>query len=157
MTSPIAPLRSLPASIHFIPSFNLIPNISLQNYPLIMYHECFPQSNSAATIKAHLRFVGVVEPRLYSTTYFHSITNKLCFGGEDNPGRVEAEGKRGDVVTVPAGVGRGLLQDLDGRFEMDMCYGREGEKTKIDSIKDLGWFDKNPIYGYALRVVHGGV
>ncbi|KAK4119051.1 hypothetical protein N657DRAFT_684736 [Parathielavia appendiculata] len=45
-----------------------------------------------------------------------------------------------------------------GRFEMvggypvggeqwDMCYGREGEEGRVQGIKRLGWFEKDPIYG----------
>lgn len=29
----------------------------------------------------------------------------------------------------------------------DMCYGEEGEKKKIEGIKHLGWFERDPIYG----------
>jgi len=104
---------------------------------------------------------------MYSTTHFHSTTHevlcissgkaKLCFGGEGNPKRVEAELTKGDVVIVPAGTGHRLLEDLEGGFEMvgcypkgkdwDMCYGKEGEKKKIEGIKTLGWFERDPIYG----------
>ncbi|KAG2040670.1 RmlC-like cupin domain-containing protein [Suillus americanus] len=184
MASPIAPLRGLRVSSHLISSFNLIPNTSLHNYPLIIYHECFLPSISAAVIEAHLGSVGVVEPQwrytMYSTTHFHSTTHeilciasgraRLCFGGEDNPGKVETEVKAGDVIIIPAGVGHRLLQDLDGGFEMvgsypngmdwDMCYGREDEKANIEAIKDLAWFDKDPIYGDegpALQVVYDGL
>lgn len=117
---------------------------------------------------------------MYSTTHFHSTTHevlciasgraRLCFGGEDNPGRVETEIKIGDVIIIPAGVGHRLLQDLDGGFEMvgsypkgkdwDMCYGRDGEQANIEAIKQLAWFDKDPIYGDegpALQVVYGSV
>lgn len=117
---------------------------------------------------------------MYSTTHFHCTAHevlcvasgraKLCFGGENNPGKVETEVKIGDVIIVPAGVGHRLLQDLDGGFEMvgsypkgtdwDMCYGREDEKPNIEAIKDLAWFDKDPIYGDegpALQIVYGGV
>lgn len=184
MPSSVAPLRGLRVSSYLIPSFNLIPNTSLQNYPLIIYHECYPPSTSAAVIEAHLRSVGIVEPQwrytMYSTTHFHSTTHevlciasgraRLCFGGEDNPARVEMEVKIGDVIIIPAGVGHKLLQDLDSGFEMvgsypkgkdwDMCYGREDEKANIEAIKDLAWFDKDPIYGDegpALQVVYGSV
>jgi len=49
------------------------------------------------------------------------------------------------------------LEDLEGGFEMvgcypkgmawDMCYGREGEDKKVEGIKMLGWFDRDPLYG----------
>ena len=65
--------------------------------------------------------------------------------------------QKGDVIVVPAGVGHRLLDDLQGGFEMvgsypkgqqwDMCYGRTGEEKKIEAIKSLGWFDRDPIYG----------
>ncbi|EGO01246.1 hypothetical protein SERLA73DRAFT_179380 [Serpula lacrymans var. lacrymans S7.3] len=171
MLSSVSPLTSLRVSRHIIPRNNLIPNTSLQNRPLLIYHSCFPPSSSASSIEAHLKSVGVVSPQwrytMYSTTHFHSTTHevlcissgraKLCFGGEDNSERVETEITKGDVIIMPAGVGHRLLDDLDGNFEMvgsypkgknwDMCYGREGEEKKIAGISDLGWFDRDPIYG----------
>ncbi|KAH7928824.1 hypothetical protein BV22DRAFT_1003976 [Leucogyrophana mollusca] len=171
MASSITALNSLRVSRHAIPSHNLIPNTSLQNKPLFIYHSCFPRSASASTIETHLKSIGVVAPQwrytMYSTTHFHSTSHevlcissgraKLCFGGENNPGRVEAELKKGDVIIMPAGVGHRLLEDLDGGFEIvgsypkgknwDMCYGREDEESKIEGIKDLRWFERDPIYG----------
>lgn len=104
---------------------------------------------------------------MYSTTHFHSSSHevlciskgkaRLCFGGENNDGRVEPVVEKGDVVVVPAGVGHRLLEDLEGGFEMvgsyptgknwDMCYGKEGEEGKVDGIKKLGWFERDPVYG----------
>ena len=104
---------------------------------------------------------------MYSTTHFHSNTHevlciahgsaKLCFGGEENPGKVESVVNQGDVIIVPAGVGHRLLDDLKGGFTMvgsyppgkqwDMCYGEHGEEKKTESIGQLGWFKKDPIYG----------
>ena len=104
---------------------------------------------------------------MYSTTHFHSTTHevlcvfsgkaKLCFGGEDNPQKVEAEIEQGDVVIVPAGVGHRLLEDPKGDFEMvgaypkgkqwDMCYGKKGEEEKVKGIDKLGWFEEDPVYG----------
>jgi uncharacterized protein YjlB len=103
----------------------------------------------------------------YPTTHYHSTTHevlciskgkaKLCFGGEDNPNRVESVVSQGDAIVVPAGVGHRLLEDIDGGFEMvgsyptgknwDMCYGRPGEETKRNSIVEIDWFRKDPIYG----------
>lgn len=82
----------------------------------------------------------------------------MCFGGEENGGRVEQEVEKGDVMVVPAGVGHRLLEDLsDGEFEMvgsypkgkewDMCYGKCGEGKKVEGIKKVEWFKKDPIYG----------
>ena len=104
---------------------------------------------------------------MYSTTHFHSTTHevlcisrgraKLCFGGEDNPDRVEPVVQVGDIMVLPAGVGHRLLEDLDGGFEMvgsypvgcdwDMCYGRKGEEEKVKGIFKVEWFKRDPIYG----------
>ena len=105
---------------------------------------------------------------MYPTTHFHSTTHevlciatgqaRLCFGGEANPGRVEADVRKGDVLVVPAGVGHRLLETRGpGAFEMvgsyprgcswDMCYGKEGEEAKVQAIAQLGWFERDPIYG----------
>lgn len=104
---------------------------------------------------------------MYETTHFHSTTHEvlcishgsaqLCLGGEDNPGKVEPVVNKGDVVIMPAGVGHRLLRDIEGGFEMvgayppgkqwDMCYGREGEEEKVKGIAQLGWFEKDPVYG----------
>ena len=104
---------------------------------------------------------------MYETTHFHSTTHEvlcishgkaqLCFGGEDNPVKVELAVQKGDVIIIPAGVGHRLLRDLEGGFEMvgayptgkqwDMCYGREEEQTKVMEIGRLAWFDEDPVYG----------
>ncbi|KAI2464808.1 RmlC-like cupin domain-containing protein [Annulohypoxylon bovei var. microspora] len=166
------PLASLRVSRHSIPAHNLIPNTSIQNQQLLHYHEAFPPSTlNTRALESHLTAVGVVEPQwrytMYSTTHFHSTTHevlcisegkaKLCFGGEDNPGKVEKEVVRGDVLIIPAGVGHRLLHDLIGGFEMvgsypkgynwDMCYGKQGEEAKVQGIGKLPWFERDPIYG----------
>lgn len=112
---------------------------------------------------------------MYPTTHFHSTTHevlcvsaggaRLLFGGEGNPGAVEVSVKTGDVVVVPAGVAHRLVEEEEeevgkdgGGFEMvgaypvgaeewDMCYGREGEEGKVEGIKGLAWFEKDPVYG----------
>lgn len=168
MTISITPFSKLRVSKHQIPSFHSIPNTSIQNKPLFIYHTAF--KGSASEVEAHLNSVGVVVPQwrytMYSTTHFHSTTHevlsvssgsaKLCFGGEDNPKRVEAEVETGDVIVVPAGVGHRLLTD-NGGFQMvgsypkgdnwDMCYGKPGEEGKVKAIEKIPWFSKDPIYG----------
>ena len=82
---------------------------------------------------------------------------RLCFGHEDNPGRVEETVTRGDVVVIPAGVAHRLMEDIDGGFQMvgcypkgctwDMAYGKKGEEKTIKGIERLGWFEKDPVYG----------
>lgn len=104
---------------------------------------------------------------MYSITHYHSTTHevlcvfkgraKLLFGGEQNPGRVEAEVKAGDAIIVPAGVGHRLTEDIDGNFQMvggypegcswDMCYGKGGEEEKARGVKDVKWLDRDPLYG----------
>lgn len=65
--------------------------------------------------------------------------------------------QKGDVIIMPAGVSHRLLEDLEGGFLMvgsypkgfnwDMCYGRAGEEGKIEKIRDLDWFKRDPVYG----------
>ena len=64
---------------------------------------------------------------------------------------------KGDVVVIPAGVAHRLLEDVGGGFEMvgcypggcswDMAYGEEGEEGRIEGIKRLEWFERDPVYG----------
>ncbi|KAI9751878.1 MAG: hypothetical protein M4579_005860 [Chaenotheca gracillima] len=179
--SPLTPLSALRVSRHLIPRHDLLPNTSIQNHPLLIYHSAFtPAQTSASSIESHLRSTGVVTPQwrytMYSTTHFHSTSHevlciaagraRLCFGGEQNPDRVEPVLEKGDVVVVPAGVGHRLLEDFGG-FEMvgsypqgrqwDMCYGRKGEdEAGIGKrIAGLGWFERDPIYGDSGPVLEG--
>ncbi|KAM3423624.1 hypothetical protein BST61_g1047 [Cercospora zeina] len=174
MTTDLTPLSHLRVLKHYIPAHGLTPNTSLQNKPLLIYKSCFPSSSttfSATQIESHLTSLGIVTPQwrytMYSTSHFHSTTHevlcishgkaKLCFGHEDNVERVEEVVEKGDVVVVPAGVAHRLWEDLEGGFGMvgsypracqwDMCYGREGEEGKVEGIKELGWFVKDPVYG----------
>ena len=164
----IAPIRSLRVSRHQIPAYKRIPNTSIQNKPLLIYHGAF--QGTASQFESHLQTVGVVTPQwrytMYSTSHFHSTSHevlgicsgsaRLCFGGEENSGRVEPVVETGDVIVVPAGVAHRLLEDHGG-FQMvgsypvgkhwDMCYGAEGEEAKVKSISNLGWFGRDPVYG----------
>ncbi|KAK7916834.1 hypothetical protein PG985_010442 [Apiospora marii] len=160
MASPkliLTPLASLRVSKHQIPAHHRIPNTSIQQKPLLHYHSAFSsedtETNIASSIESHLKSVGVVDPQwrytMYSTTHFHSTTHellciaqggaRLCFGGEANPGRVEASVRKGDVVLVPAGVGHRLLEEEEGRGG--------GEEAKVEGIRRLAWFEKDPVYG----------
>lgn len=173
----LTPLASLRVSKHQIPAHNRIPNTSIQHKPLLHYHSAFTptslkDTNVASAIESHLKSVGVVDPQwrytMYSTTHLHSTTHellciaqggaRLCFGGEENPGRVEASVRMGDVILVPAGVGHRLLEEEgEEGFEMvgsypkgcswDMCYGKKGEEVKVEGIQRLAWFEKDPVYG----------
>ena len=169
--APLTALKNLRVSSYQIPAFKLIPNTSIQMKPLLIYHSAFHSSASASNIESHLSAVKVVTPQwrytMYSQSHFHSTAHevlcvvsgkaRLCFGGEDNPGRVEAVLEKGDVMVVPAGVAHRLLKDIDGDFNMvgsyptgkgwDMCYGREGEEEKVKGIGSLGWFERDAIYG----------
>jgi uncharacterized protein YjlB len=70
---------------------------------------------------------------------------------------VEETVTRGDVVVIPAGVAHRLLEDFKGGFQMvgcypkgcswDMAYGKKGEEEKIEGIRKLSWFEKDPVYG----------
>ena len=170
--APLTALSDLRVSSYQIPAFDLIPNTSIQNKPLLIYHSAFHSSASASAIESHLSTIGVVSPQwrytMYSQSHFHSTAHevlcvasgkaRLCFGGEKNPERVEVEVEKGDVMVVPAGVAHRLLEDIDGGFIMvgsypigkswDMCYGREGqEEERVKGIWSLGWFENDPIYG----------
>ncbi|MCJ1464962.1 hypothetical protein MMC07_003577 [Pseudocyphellaria aurata] len=169
--APITRREDVRVSCHQIPAVDRIPNTSIQRKPLLIYHSAFQPGTSASTIEAHLSQVGVVDPQwrytMYSTSHFHSTAHevlciasgkaKLCFGGDDNPQRVETVVGEGDPIVVPAGVAHRLEKDLTGTFNMvgsyprgkswDMCYGKEGEEEKTKGIASLGWFERDPIYG----------
>ncbi|GAB7359015.1 hypothetical protein MBLNU230_g5088t1 [Neophaeotheca triangularis] len=172
MAAKLTPLTSLKVLQHQIPAHNLTPNTSLQHKPLLIYRQVFPSPTTTATqIETHLTQTAVVQPQwrytMFPYSHFHSTAHevlcissgaaKLCFGHEDNPSRVEEVVGRGDVVVVPAGVAHRLLEDLEGGFEMvgsypkgvgwDMCYGKKGEEGKVQGIKRLGWFERDPVYG----------
>lgn len=169
--APLTPLKQLRVSSHQIPAFARLPNTSIQQKPLLIYHSAFPPSTSASAIECHLSALSVVTPQwrytMYSTTHFHSTTHevlvvasgkaRLCFGGEKPPERVENLVGAGDVILIPAGVAHRLMEDVEGGFEMvgsypvgkgwDMCYGREGEEDSVSKIERLGWFERDPVYG----------
>ena len=169
--APLTPLMEVRISSHQIPSFDRLPNTSIQKKPLLIYHSAFHSSINASAIESHLTTIGVVSPQwrytMFSQTHFHSTAHevlcvvhgraKLCFGGEDNPKRIEPVVGKGDVMVVPGGVAHRLLEDIEGGFTMvgsyetgkswDMCYGREGEEDKVRGIENLGWFTRDPIYG----------
>ncbi|KAL6704052.1 hypothetical protein ACN47E_008816 [Coniothyrium glycines] len=166
----LTPLSTLRLSTHHIPSHGLIPNTSAHGHPLFLYHSAFPASTSPSVIESHLPANGI-SPQwrytMYTTSHFHSTTHeilcvfsgraRLLFGGESNPGRVEAEVGAGDAIVVPAGVAHMLLKDHDGDFEMvggypkgyswDMCYGKDGEENMSEKIKTLDWLKRDPLYG----------
>lgn len=167
--SSVTALDKLQVSRYQIPAFRNFPNTSIQARPLLIYHSAF-ENPSVSDIESHLRAVGVVTPSwqftMYSTSHFHSNTHevlsisagsaKLCFGGEGNPRRIEPEVVRGDVIVIPAGVAHRLLEDRGG-FRMvgsyppgpswDMCYDNKADAEKAKMIKNLAWFDKDPVYG----------
>ncbi|KAF2456084.1 RmlC-like cupin domain-containing protein [Lineolata rhizophorae] len=172
---PVTPLDLLRVSRHRIPAHGLTPNTSIQNRPLLIYHGAFAPFPGAAgpgasAVESHMSAVGAALPQwrytMYSRSHFHSTTHevlcvvagraRLCFGGEANPGRVQPVVEKGDVMVVPAGVAHRLLEDLNGGFTMvgcyppgcqwDMCYGHAGEEEKVQGIKGLKWFEKDPVY-----------
>ena len=160
--------KRLQVSRYQLPAFKGLPNTSIQGKPLLIYHAVFVPAD-ASQIESHLYSIGEVIPKwrytMYSTTHFHSTTHevlsissgsaRLCFGGDENPGRIEVDVRAGDVIVVPAGVAHRLLEDK-GAFQMvgsypidktwDMCYGGAGEEEKVEAIKTLGWFTRDPIY-----------
>ncbi|KAK0276912.1 hypothetical protein LTR35_010306 [Friedmanniomyces endolithicus] len=173
MAAKLTPLKDLTILRHQIPAHGLTPNTSLSHKALLIYRSAFPPSPALtpSLIESHLSSVGVVTPQwrytMYSTSHFHSTSHevlgisrgraRLCFGHEENGGRVVEVLGKGDVVVVPAGVAHRLLEDLEGGFEMvgcypkgcnwDMCYGKPGEELKIEAITKLPWFKRDPVYG----------
>lgn len=167
----VTPLNLLQVSSYQIPAINHVPNTSIQKKPLLIYHSTFNPTTSADAIESHFLAVSVVDPQwrytMYSTSHFHSTTHevlaivsgkaRLCFGGEENPKRVELTVEMGDVIVVPAGVAHRLLVDVEGGFSMigayprgkswDMCYGKEGEEEKVKGIEKVEWFSRDPVYG----------
>lgn len=165
------PPSDIRVSQHHIPAWGRVPNTSIQNKPLLIYHSAFRAS--ASQLSARLKEVGVVIPQwqysMYRQSHFHSTSHevlgivsgraRLCFGGEENPRRAEPVVQSGDLIVVPAGVSHRLLEDLDGGFSMlgsypqgrnwDMCYGVEGEdESRIrKNISQQAWFDRDPLYG----------
>lgn len=170
-TMSFKPPSSIRVSSHFIPAHSGIPNTSIQNKPLLIYHSAFDAS--VAQLSSRLKDVGVVVPQwqytMYRQTHFHSTTHevlgiisgraRLCFGGEQNPGRVEPVVENGDLIIIPAGVAHRLLEDQTGTFQMlgsyppgkswDMCYGfgKEDEGEVRRNIEQQKWFDRDPLYG----------
>lgn len=165
----LTPLPSLHLSHHFIPTHSLTPNCP-HTHPLLIYHHAFPPSTSPSSIESHLPFNNLIPQwryTMYSTSHFHSTTHevlavysgraKLLFGGDANPGRVEVDVGAGDLLVVPAGVAHRLLEDVEGGFMMvgsyprgcrwDMCYGKEGERDLAEKVRDVKWFERDPMYG----------
>ncbi|KAI9651176.1 hypothetical protein NHQ30_001213 [Ciborinia camelliae] len=173
MTLSLTPFSTLTISCHLIPHHFHIPNTSIQNHPLLIYHSCFPPLTPPSAIEDHLEHVGVVQPSwrytMYDVAHFHATTHevlcvfsgraRLCFGHPSNLGKIEIEVQAGDVIIVPAGVSHQLLHDFTGHFEMvgsypkgkswDMCYGtgEEEELERVRGIGELGWFERDPLYG----------
>lgn len=167
----LAPLNEVKVIKHLIPRYKLIPNTSIQDKPILLYRGAFRNEASARQMEWHLSRVGVVEPQwrytMYSTSHFHSTSHevlciasgeaRLCFGHEDNAGRVDEVVRKGDVVLVPAGVAHRLVEEIQRPFEMvgsyprgcgwDMCYGVEGEEEKVGKIGELAWFERDPVFG----------
>lgn len=172
------PPSSVQVTSRQIPKWERIPNTSIQSKPLLIYHKAFTASPSE--LSARFEQAGEVIPQwvysMYKQTHFHSTTHevlgvvsgraRLCFGGEQNPGRVEPIVEKGDLIIVPAGVGHRLLDDLgpNDSFTMvgayphgkdwDMCYGRPGEEGNIKNIENLEWFHGDPLYGTDGPVLH---
>jgi len=180
----VNPASAIKVSQHHIPAWHSIPNTSIQNKPLLIYHSAFKKGISASQISSHLKSTGVVVPQwqytVYKQSHFHSTAHeilsvvsgraRLCFGGEENPGRVEPVVEAGDLVIVPAGVAHCLLEDQSNSHgagftvigsypkgkNWDMCHGTgdESEDEIRKSISRLSWFDQDPVYGRDGPAVH---
>ncbi|KAJ2993020.1 hypothetical protein NUW58_g1975 [Xylaria curta] len=136
--------------------YNSLPHITVCNPPLSTHG---PQVNSLQDPA----WRGTV----YAASHFHGTSHEIlavangkvavCFRHEDNPGRVVCDLERGNLVIIPAGVSHRLQEILESGFELvgsypkgynwDVCYGTRAEEGKIGKIKELTWFDRDPVYG----------
>ncbi|KAI5291694.1 hypothetical protein KEM54_001664 [Ascosphaera aggregata] len=140
--------------------------------PLYIYHQAFA-ADSAGIREDISSWIpdNVVVPQwtysMYTTSHFHSNTPEvlyvvsgsadLCFGGPDNPNKLQQLLKAGDVVVIPPGVAHNLVRNHEGGFEMvgayppgtswDMCYGEEEEKDITSNIGKAAWLKKDPVWG----------
>jgi uncharacterized protein YjlB len=153
----LRPVSEIRITQYLIPAWDGIPNTSIQNKPLLIYHgvwnrspsSCGSTSIPATELASHLESVGAVVPQwqytMYRESHFHSTTHELLavlcgrarirFGGEDNPARIDPVVEAGDVMIVPAGVAHRLLEDQSGgAFKMLGCYppGREWDMCSGD-------------------------
>ena len=80
--APLTLLKDLRVSSHQIPSFDRIPNTSIQKKPLLIYHSAFLAGTSASTMESHLKAVNMVEPQWRYTMYRSDIA--LSFGQQGN-------------------------------------------------------------------------
>lgn len=71
--APLTLLKDLRVSSHQIPSFDRIPNTSVQKKPLLVYHSAFLAGTSASTMESHLKAVNIVEPQWRYTMYRSEI------------------------------------------------------------------------------------
>ena len=67
--APLTLLKDLRVSSYQIPSFDRIPNTSIQDKPLLIYHSAFHPGISASVIESHLSSVSVVQPQWRYTMY----------------------------------------------------------------------------------------
>lgn len=82
--APLTLLKDLRLSSHQIPSFDRIPNTSIQKKPLLIYHSAFLAGTSASTIESHLKAVNIVEPQWRYTMYRSDIAMSFSQQGNDN-------------------------------------------------------------------------
>jgi hypothetical protein len=146
---PIKPYSDIQVTCHQIPKWKRIPNTSLQSKPLMIYHQAFDAS--ADELSEHLQKVGEVSPSwvysMYSQPHFHSTIHevlgvvsgsaRLCFGGEENPGRFEPTVSKGDKWRI--------LQDgrcLSSKQILGYVLWGTGEEAKCKNIPTLGWFHR---------------
>ncbi|ROV86907.1 hypothetical protein VSDG_10102 [Cytospora chrysosperma] len=140
-TASPASLSTLRVSKHFIPSHGRLPNSNILNKPLLIYHSVFAKPSVTT----------------HEVLCVSSGKARLCFGGENNPERVEPTVEAGDVMVLPAGMAHRLLEEFGGfemigcypkGFDWDMCYGTQGEEGRVEAIAKVEWFGQDPIYGH---------
>ena len=99
--APLTLLKDLRVSSHQIPSFDRIPNTSIQKKPLLIYHSAFLTKTSASMIESHLKAVDSVEPQWRYTMYRSDTA--LSFGHQEHD-------KREQHIAFPLDLARGSLR-----------------------------------------------
>lgn len=168
-------LGSIQLLRYLVPRHGDIPNTSISNIPLLIYKNAFASGKSSSTsaIEKHIR-ANEWDPQwsfsMYKITHFHSTTHealvviqgaaKLCFGGDENPGKRLVDVEEGDSIFVPAGLAHRLWEETGsasfkmigsypkGAEQWDMCYGNEDEYSIVERrIAALEKPSFDPFYG----------
>ena len=124
--APLTLLKDLRTSSHQIPSFDRIPNTSIQKKPLLIYHSAFPAGTSASIIESHLKAINMVEPQWRYTMY--RSDKALSFGQQrDNNHNSTSHfhSTSHEVLCVFKGTAR-------------LCFGHEDNPKRVEAVVEEG-------------------